>query len=361
MITGAAWAVPIISFAAAAPAQAASRCGPAQALVAARPAGATYVDTPFLVPAGVTAITYRVVGAAGGGQSTQNSGGAGQVATGTLTVVPGQTLVLRVAAGGTYIGGGVAPSAGGTGYGNGGAGGPSGPQFQFAAGSGGGGSAILVGGAPIVVAGGGGGSGSGISGPGTISSTLTVPNAGGDSGFNAGNAARTWTAPNRTISARGGATGTSTAAGAGGGTGSTTVTPTEAFNGPAAGGQGITTGGAAGGTGGNIAYAAFTTTNPNQNVTGGGTAGGGGGGGYTGGGGGSAYAAKYLNSPTTGYNGLIGVGAGGGGGGSFIASSAVGGVTPVNSTSTLTRGTERNTAANSRVAGRIELSYQVCL
>ncbi|WP_146082033.1 hypothetical protein [Pseudoclavibacter sp. Z016] len=359
LVAGAAWTVPILSLAVATPARAASRCVAATPLVAARPAGATFTDTTFVVPAGVTSITYTVVGAAGGGQNATNYGGAGERAEGTLTVVPGQSLVLRVGAGGTYVAGQAPPAVGGTGFGNGGASGPSGGQFQFAGGSGGGGSAILVGGAPLVVAGGGGGAGTGINGPGTLPTTVTVPASGGDGGFAAANTSVLWNGPNRTVTAIGGAGGSASAAGTGGGTGTSTAGSTEVFNGSGASGQTRAAGGA-GGTGGSIAYAQFATQNPAGTVLAGGAAGGGGGGGYTGGGGGGVRGAKYLNPETANYSGLPARASGGGGGGSFVSSASVGGVTPVAGTSSITRGNERNTTQNTRLGGRIELRYEVC-
>jgi hypothetical protein len=103
------------------------------------------------VPAGVTSITAKMWGAAGG--SSDNAGshtsGAGGYATATIDVTGQSSLNIYVGHGGSGAGAGLASTPGGVGYGTGGAG--------QGGGAGGGGSAILFGTTAVLVAGGGGG------------------------------------------------------------------------------------------------------------------------------------------------------------------------------------------------------------
>src|SRR5262249_43393555 len=101
----------------------------------------------WMVPAGVTKVTFEVSGAAGGGTMS----GKGGSTTASIEVVPGETLAM-------YVGGQGAIPAGGF---NGG--GAVGSNGTGPAGGGGGASDVRQGGVTlekrIVVAGGGGGSG----------------------------------------------------------------------------------------------------------------------------------------------------------------------------------------------------------
>lgn len=385
IVKGAAWSVPVLAAAGAAPAQALS-CDTTTFQAPSTTTAARAV-TNWTVPAGVTLIEYVVEGGAGGGRSAGSfQGGAGARVSGALTVVPGTVLQLIVGAGGLHddgINGG--SNAGGGGYGAGGASGaipPLAGSDRYRAGSGGGGSAILVGagGPPVVVAGGGGGSGDGIYGPAAGSFTdigdevdVNNPGHGASGSTDAPTAGQVWDPPapaaSWSVTAPGGRGGT--ASGGGGGLdldgtattpfrslalGSTTTGP-GVFGGSAASGQNVTGGGvgAAGGAGGWTRYTAFTAGG--NSISQGGTAAGGGGGGYTGGGGGASTAATWTSGsggiPIT--NAVLAIGAGGGGGGSFISSVAVGAVTPW--PGTVAVGTNTNSTAGVRRPGSITLTY----
>lgn len=112
----------------------------------------------FVVPAGITSLTFDVIGAAGGqaGIGTFSPAGFGGRVQGTLNVAPGQLLSLNVGG----IGGNGTSSAAAGGF-NGG--GMSGVGGLYAGGGGGGASDIRTGGTSfserIIVAGGGAGNG----------------------------------------------------------------------------------------------------------------------------------------------------------------------------------------------------------
>ena len=98
LATGLAWAVPTVLVATPTVAYAASNCLgglPAPQFLAPAPStsSAASITTPFVVPAGVTRLCFRVTGGAGGGTSTR-SGGSGGLVTGILVVTPGETLTL---------------------------------------------------------------------------------------------------------------------------------------------------------------------------------------------------------------------------------------------------------------------------
>jgi hypothetical protein len=128
---------------------------------------ATPGDATYTVPAGVTSIYVRAIGARGGGCFAAD-GGKGAAVAGIVPVTPGQALLVRVGA----IGGESTPycpfqfgGAGGTG--GGGTGGSA--TIGGGAGAGGGGASLVGPGAPtfaqlLVVAGGGGGAAYGAAG-----------------------------------------------------------------------------------------------------------------------------------------------------------------------------------------------------
>lgn len=181
IVTAAAWSVPAIAFAAAAPSASASTTTPVCRTVnftAPTPTrfgrdNNAAITTQFQVPAGVTSIEFTVAGGAGGGGGRAGSGG---LLMGTLAVAAGEMLTLVVGQGGWAhpLDTGAAPVQtrpavpGGQGYGNGGSLPAASGSFDGAlvattqGGSGGGASAILSGGTPLVVAGGGGGRGNAV-------------------------------------------------------------------------------------------------------------------------------------------------------------------------------------------------------
>ncbi|SES04802.1 hypothetical protein SAMN05443377_1419 [Propionibacterium cyclohexanicum] len=169
IIKGAAWSVPVIAAASIAPMAAAS--GPTSGsktftVPAVNPDDYVNVDWPptagrytFTVPAGVTVLSFTVIGGRGGGEW----GGWPAEVSGTLPVTSGETLDIIVGNGGSSNVALGVPRIGGEGYGNGGSSNADpgddvvrGTSFRYGT-SGGGGSAILRLGDPLVVAGGGGG------------------------------------------------------------------------------------------------------------------------------------------------------------------------------------------------------------
>ncbi|MDR3685864.1 MAG: hypothetical protein P4L93_02745, partial [Coriobacteriia bacterium] len=144
----------------------------------------------FTVPAGVTAVTADLYGGMGGGTASY-----GARLRATLTVTPGQTLVLKVGSRGSGTTGGWGGGTGGNGVGTG---------------TGGGGSTSVgvLGGAVLSEAGGGGGScGTSTGGPGAAYSSSTSggnqpgltsasnPRAGGGGGWTGGAAGATNNSP----------------------------------------------------------------------------------------------------------------------------------------------------------------------
>jgi len=161
IIKGAAWSVPILAAAVAAPAQAASGCTGTPVVKRVTGIGANKGVLTFTLPANARCITFVVEGAGGGGPGTTTiNGGSGARIEGSLTGC-GSNRVLTLVAGG-----GGTSHVGGDGFGRGGdpvpgvtPGGYSNVEVNWGSG-GGGGSAILIDSTPVVVAGGGGGSGS---------------------------------------------------------------------------------------------------------------------------------------------------------------------------------------------------------
>lgn len=121
----------------------------------------------WTVPDGVHTITVEVAGGAGGNEPFHDGfnwvghhGGNGDVVAQTLTVTPGDTLGITVAAQGatTTSSGSGSGGAGGTGIYNGGTG-ATGSAGSHGGGGGGGASGLRINGNMVIVAGGGGGAG----------------------------------------------------------------------------------------------------------------------------------------------------------------------------------------------------------
>jgi len=119
-------------------------------------------DQSWEVPDAVTSVSFVVLGAKGGDFNDPDAnafkdysgfGGNGHLLNGTLSVVPGDLLIIRVGGEGGL---GDGSQTGGGGFGGGGDGGP--PNAGVAGGSGGGGySGVFWGASPLIIAGGGGG------------------------------------------------------------------------------------------------------------------------------------------------------------------------------------------------------------
>lgn len=267
------------------------------------------------IPAGVTSVTYTLVGAGGGGgDGGSGSGGSGadgasQIGTITLSSNPnGTSLTVWVGgggAGGTSSGGGNGGAGCATaGYGAGGAGGGS----KNGGGGGGGASCIDVfgtPGSPIAVVGGGGGGGGNASGGDKNSGG---GGGGGQGGCGSGDSACSTNPGTNTASS-----GRSTVStecndpGAGGSSTSTGSTPGPFTNSSNSSGSGGTKGSSCANAGGTPTASGSSSSNIGgaggaSNGTGTPGGGGGGGGGGLGSGGGAA--------------GGTGTSAGGGGGGS---------------------------------------------
>jgi hypothetical protein len=267
----------------------------ASAATAAVPGPVTFalsgVEQTYVVPAGVTSVRVRAIGARGGSGTSgpsapHQAGGVGAIVTGDLVVTPGQQLFVLV--GGDGADGTSAQTAPG-GFNGGGAGGWGG--------AGGGESVVRLcpqdagacPGAPapghlLLVSGGGGGGGGAASG---------VAGATGGGGGNGGQLGTPGQRGDASGGGSGGGGGTQSAAGAGGLAGMCAAADLRGALG-ADGGLGF--GGAGAGP-----------QSPQPSLTGTGWGGGGGGGLYGGGGGGSA---------------CMGAGGGGGGGSSFGPSGA---------------------------------------
>ncbi len=233
----------------------------------------------YTVPAGITEITYTIAGAAGangatgGNNSAGGNGGLGAVATGTLTVTPGEVLNL-------FVGGQGQGAVGG--YNGGGAGG------NQLAGGGGGASDIRRNGLAltdrILTAGGGGGGGRGGCDPAVAfggnggnadangSNGGDAPTSGGVAGGGFGGVAATGGAAGIGCSGFLGAVGAAGSSGQGGngGNGQTCC----CFGSPSIPGGGGGGGGFIGGAGGGGGSAGTTGCSGNDKGGGGGGAGG---------------------------------------------------------------------------------------
>lgn len=164
IIEGAAWSVPVLATAVAAPLAAASTptvCvyQPAQVIsaTAANTASRVAATITIPVPAGAQTVRYTVIGGRGGSQV-----GGGDSINRLPAVLTGEFPASLVAGGSLQLIAGSAGAVGnnvniaglgGVGYGNGG----NGAAYGAGVGGGGAASAILFGGAPLIVAGGGGG------------------------------------------------------------------------------------------------------------------------------------------------------------------------------------------------------------
>ncbi|KHK99850.1 hypothetical protein LK09_00465 [Microbacterium mangrovi] len=312
LVKGAAWSVPVVAVAVAAPVAAASvPCAGAGSKTFRAPSSSSPRSVPFTVPAGVTELSFVVTGGAGGsvkGDTANQVGGQGGRVTGTISVTPGEVLDIYVGQGGTgTTSGSTGPEqrAGGRGYGDGGsAGAPPGDQspsyvkWNCGAG-GGGGSAIVRGSSPLVVAGGGGG-GSGDFIVGNNISIGARPR-GGDAGASGGS----WgfgSTNGQKASAYGGSSGATGRGGTGG-----------TYSGPWPQPPTFKPGGAGSGRNGGTSYGGGVAvlSSPPDGWS---TSGGGGGGGYGGGGGG-----ETMWGFTDTHSGAALIGGGGGGGTSYVA------------------------------------------
>jgi hypothetical protein len=124
--------------------------------------GFTGADQNFVVPSGVTSVTVKLWGGGGGGAGAV--GGGGGYASVTLSVTPGETLVVSVGGGGGGNDNAPGNAAGGWGGGNGdGGASPARSGDPYSSGGGGGGSSCIArpSAARLIVAAGGGGAGGG--------------------------------------------------------------------------------------------------------------------------------------------------------------------------------------------------------
>lgn len=270
----------------------------------------------FVVPAGVTSVTFDVYGAQGGnGGSNGASGGLGAEVKGTFAASPGEPFSIAVGgagANGVSAQGSGSPSVSG-GWNGGGSGGGSNGTVTSSGGGGGGMSEVIINSnARLLITAAGGGGGGGWGGGYPINDSASG-GAGGAQG--AGQGLTGWC---QDSDGNGGSGGTTDQGGRIGGTdGQTEACP--------GGGGGLTGGGKGGYTpDGGVGQESGADGNSQQGGTGGckqpitcidlaaaltnlGGGGGGGGAGVYGGGGGSTSGA-----------GWVGDGAGGGGGSSFI-------------------------------------------
>lgn len=218
----------------------------------------------FVVPQQCTSIAVTVRGAAGAGGTVPGQGGS---VAGTLTVTPGETLVLTV-------GGKGVPSTstlgGAGGFNGGGAGGSSGSSGTSAGGHGGGGASdIRRGGTALsnrkAVGAGGGGAGRGTvsTGPGGDGGTTT-----GESGLPGGN-----TLP--TVAGTAATGGTQSAGGAAGAVGGSGFAGALGVGGLGGGGGGTSVGDSGGGGGGAGYYGGGGGGGTNHNPSGSGSGAGG--------------------------------------------------------------------------------------
>ncbi len=290
----------------------ASTC--AAALLAPSPAIGTTVTfaTPgsydWVVPPGIDSATFGVFGARGGA-SASTAGGAGGGVQGTLELIPGETLRIRVGGAGAD-----APATVGGQNGGGLAGSQTCVTVPFCNGGGGGGASdVRRGGATLfdrVLVGGAGGGAGGRSTDGCSDSVCASPHAGGAGGAGGSLAAEAglW---------GGGGTTAPSGGGCGGGGGDQSQ----------GGAMGSSGGGAlsCNGPTGNESSGSLGLGGNGGDSAGGGGSGGGGGGGWYGGGGGAG-----------GLGGCSGCssGGGGGGGGSNYAAPAASGVVMSQGTNT---------------------------
>ncbi|MBM7466540.1 hypothetical protein [Microbacterium esteraromaticum] len=297
VIKGAAWSVPILAAAVAAPAHASS-CAPGERQITAT--SDSYAWTTIEIPACAREIRYVVRG--GGGGASGAYGGFGAVATGTITPTGSSMTLYLIAGQGGWRRGSTKLDVRPRGYGDGGLGGD---RYDFNgsgvwavdAGYGGAGSAILLGSTEaspaLVVAGGGGGGANSMNSGGDGGVLIKAfPGGGGHAG----------------ATAEAGAAGTVEGGGFAGGGGGATLSNVGAGgvpSGPYMNIVGYSGSGRNGGSGDEMRYGASGGKT--------GATSGGGGGGYFGGGGGSAVWYEDLHA---------GAGAGGGAGSSFINQTA---------------------------------------
>lgn len=373
IVKGAAWSVPVISMAAAAPSAAASAvCAPYTYAAPTPPAGAgvsnARTQTTWTVPTGVTTLNFSVAGGAGALSVTANpSTYDGRLVTGQISVQPGWVLTLVVGQGGARgsrvghgvltEGSGAIAQLGGEGYGKGGDVPGSDyhlsdwPSHQIgAAGSGGGGSAIVLGTTPLVVAGGGRGQGANTGEVGATADSFFEPD--GNIPELGPNVARYRQGTSeRWVAHQTGFSGTSSAPGSG------ATVATANTSGPGYDSHGGRPGfsGAAhagGGNGGDGRRLGVTTVLGSGGPRVAEGASGGGGGGYNGGGSGTVVAARYYASGSLSWT-VHSSGNSGGIGGSYWA--------PTATATTTVAGNAVGSGDAYRSPGWINLSYEQCL
>ena len=334
VVKGAAWSVPAIVAAAAAPMSSASGCGDQAGSFGTTEAG----FHQQWIPKCATTVKYIVRGGGGAVAIADNGDSLGRAAeiTGTLLLPAtwaGGWLKFYVGAGGQAVQYGVAQ--GGIGFGRGG----NGTSTADASGSGetswslagGGGSALLFGDSLLVVAGGGGGSGVAIN-PASTDGTLFSEVSGessdhAPSGFTFGTGSQNKPNGKGIGAKRPGATASGflmgpARGGENGGASRSTAWSNNAFTitGSFGGGDGtfVGSGWNGGGNGGAAAAAVSRYRLPGETVTLlASPVGGGGGGGYMGGGGGGfAFARRNYGTETTMATAVV---SGGGAGSSFVA------------------------------------------
>lgn len=103
ILTGAAWALPIIAASAAVPAYAANGAQTGTSHTIKGQANGRKTVKTFTVPAGVRELSFTLTGGAGGTVMARSQGGCGAKVTGTVSVTPGATVEIVAAAGGIGV------------------------------------------------------------------------------------------------------------------------------------------------------------------------------------------------------------------------------------------------------------------
>ena len=228
---------------------------------AAAPQYVTYSSTnvaqSVAVPTGVTSVTITALGGAGGQGISDGSTGAGALAIGTLSVTPGQQLLVSVGAKGgnaTYTDDDAQGGWGGMGA-SGGTGNAQSDTLRNSGAGGGATSVQLADGTPIIVAGGGGGAGNNTpASGGNAGSSLTGGDGGEGGGYPTGPyGGKGHGGANSVPNGENGHSGSGLGGSGGGGGGGVN-------GGTAGGGAGVADGGGGGGAGSSMLSAQLTST-----------------------------------------------------------------------------------------------------